>query len=117
FGSSPCLEFRAPGEGDTDGINLSLDRRRHLLLLFKEALTNVARHSHANRVTIDVRLTSGYLELDIEDDGDGFSQTEMHTGNGLRSLALRAKELKGSLEIDSRPSGGTTVRLRAPLRY
>jgi signal transduction histidine kinase/ligand-binding sensor domain-containing protein len=109
------LAFTAPPEAVTDAVNVPPDRRRHLLLLFKEAVTNVARHARAAHVTIQVMVDGGQLHVWIRDDGCGFAPANVPTGNGLRSLAHRAKELNGKLEIHSAPQRGTTVELRLPV--
>ena len=108
------LTFTAPPEDATDGITLRPDHRRHLLLLFKETVTNVARHAQAPHVAIEVFLTSGLLTLRIRDDGRGFESEQKNWGNGLRSLARRAQELKGTLTIRSEPRAGTTVEFELP---
>jgi signal transduction histidine kinase len=110
------LAFTAPAEAVTDGIALLPDYRRHLLLLFKEAVTNVARHAAAARVSIDVTMSAGELHLHIQDDGRGFSPEETHSGNGLRSLSHRTAELKGRLEIQSAAGSGSRVDLHLPLK-
>ena len=113
--SGVSLTFTAPPEGATDTIALRPDRRRHLLLLFKEAVTNVARHSQAAHVAIEVALASGLLTVRIHDDGRGFDPRLVSWGTGLRSLARRAQELKGILEIRSAPGAGATVKFEVPV--
>lgn len=113
--SGEDLAFSAPPESDTDGITLWPDRRRHLLLLFKEAIANLARHARANRVSISVTLNGGKLRLRVEDDGNGFSADAPRDGKGLTTMAHRAAELKASLEIRSEPGVGTTLELDVPL--
>jgi signal transduction histidine kinase len=90
---------------------LPMAQRRHVLLAFKEILHNVARH--AGDCAVDVRFTAagGRLELEVRDDGPGFDPAAPTSGTGVTSLRRRAGELGGALVIDSRPGGGTTVRL------
>jgi len=80
----------------------------------QEALANVARHSAASRVDIDLSAGDGAVELQVCDDGRGFDVTATHDGLGLDGMAERARLVGGELTIDSRPSGGTTLRLRLP---
>jgi signal transduction histidine kinase/ligand-binding sensor domain-containing protein len=109
------LVFNAPPESQTDSIAMRPDQRRHLLLLFKEAITNVARHANAASVSIDVTLADGELRLSVQDDGRGFSVAENSWGNGLRGMAHRADELKGRFEIQSNTGAGTRVDVRLPV--
>ena len=66
------------------------------------------------RVRVEVEPSG--LEIEVSDDGRGFDASEVRRGRGLGNLALRAAELGGTLEIDSRPGAGTRVVLRAPWR-
>lgn len=68
----------------------------------KEALTNVARHSNATKVEIDLQATDSIVRLLIGDNGT--VQTNNSTGSGLRGLQMRARSLGGSLSV-SRDNG------------
>ena len=92
-----------------------MEFRRHIFLIYKEALTNIVRHAQAHSVTIRVTETQGQCELSIEDDGQGFDVAGKHTGNGLKNMRRRAKFIRGALSITLRREGGTRVELRAPL--
>ncbi|MEM7349262.1 MAG: ATP-binding protein, partial [Acidobacteriota bacterium] len=105
------FETRLVGSGE---IPLAL--RRHLLLVFKEALHNAVRHADAQR--IDIRLTSnaGKLCLSVVDDGIGFDIDTATGGYGLASLRRRAAEMGATFRLTSRPGAGTALRLEAPLQ-
>lgn len=91
------------------GIKLSVGMRRDVLLIFKEAVNNAARHSDCSRVAIDFRVDNALLFLRIKDNGKGFAPNSENDGQGLRSMTHRAKILGGELKIDSRTDEGTTV--------
>ena len=55
------LRFNAPGADDS--VRLGVDVRRDLLLIFKEAVNNAARHSRCSRVEIDLRVEGSRLVL------------------------------------------------------
>jgi len=78
-----------------------------------EALTNVARHAHAQTCRIRLLLADG-LCLEITDDGDGLP-TDCRTGVGLTAMRERAVELGGECRIESGPMRGTRVWARLPL--
>jgi len=109
------VEFLAPDDAELEGIGLTPDRRRHVLLMFKEAITNVARHAQASRVRVAVEATPAELRLRIEDDGRGFDPQQPFDGNGMHSLRQRASALQARLEIDAAPGRGTTLQLKVPL--
>ena len=107
------LRFTAEGTGDTS--RLGVDVRRDLLLTFKEAVNNAARHSKCSRVSIDLRRDGASLLLSVADDGVGFDTSRASQGQGLASLRRRAERLKGAFTVLSGPGAGTTVTLRMPL--
>ena len=110
------VEFRAPDEHDLERINLAPDRRRHLLLIFKETITNVARHAKASKVSVEVALEARTIRLTVRDNGCGFILENNHNGHGLHSLNQRANELKGKLTIESKLGSGTAVQVSLPVR-
>ncbi len=96
-----------------DSHQLDVERRRHILQIAREALSNVARHAKAR--SVEVRLTYGQdLLLEIEDNGIGMSLIPTTPGQGLRNIRERARLLDGKVDIDSGPGQGVTVRLRVP---
>jgi signal transduction histidine kinase len=107
------LHFNAPVAHD--GLRLDVDVRRDLLLIFKEAVNNSARHSRCSRVEIDLRVEGSRLLLIVADNGVGFDPSHESDGQGVLSMTRRAQRLKGVLEITSRSGLGTTVRLTLPL--
>jgi signal transduction histidine kinase len=82
----------------------------------QEALTNVSKHAHASRVSIDLSLTGGVLSLEISDDGRGLSQADLAKAQsfGIRGLKERALTVGGWIDLSSGP-GGTTLILSVPL--
>jgi ligand-binding sensor domain-containing protein len=107
------LCFAVPGGADS--MKLSVDVRRDLLLVFKEAVNNAARHSGCSRVEIDLRFEGPGLMLRIVDNGAAGHAAFENEGNGLPSMRRRAQRLKGSLEIGPGAGAGTAVTLRIPL--
>jgi signal transduction histidine kinase len=77
-----------------------------------EALTNVAKYSHASRATVGVTRENGRVTVEVADDGVGGA--DPGNGTGLRGLADRIAILEGRLEIDSERGRGTTIRARIP---
>lgn len=91
----------------------------NLLRIAQEATANAVKHAHASR--IDIRLSYGpsEVELEVSDDGVGFVPSEFLSskrGNfGLRGMRSRAKRLAGALDIESGPGEGTAIRARVPI--
>jgi signal transduction histidine kinase len=85
--------------------------------ILQEALTNVARHAQARVVSVVLKHESIGFELVIQDDGVGFDPTAAvseASGLGLHGMRERVALLGGSVQIESRPGHGTTIRARIP---
>jgi signal transduction histidine kinase len=101
------------------GIGLSDEDERLVYRAATEALRNVERHARATRVTVSLRSTAVAVQLEVADDGVGFTAEdrrrradEGHVGLSLlEELALRSG---GGLAIRSAPGDGTTVTLELP---
>ncbi|WP_353568886.1 ATP-binding protein [Haloferula sargassicola] len=103
-------------ERSTDGHPLEAARRHDLFLAFKEALTNVVRHSGAAEVKLKIGVEDGWLEVAIADDGCGFEEGNARPGSdGLAGMKGRMEGLGGVCFIESGPGRGTTVRFRLKL--
>jgi len=83
--------------------------------IVQEVLTNVLKHAAADQMRISAHRNGAHIEVCIADNGKGFDVGTMSTGRGLRHVSRRAASLHGSVLIDSRPDGGTTVRLLLPV--
>jgi PAS domain S-box-containing protein len=91
-----------------------------LLRIIQEALTNVRKHSGAQRVHLVISIQGAQAQISIEDDGRGFDLERIEqgseTGFGLRIMRERAEAVGGSLQVHSTPGQGTRVSAQIPLR-
>jgi PAS domain S-box-containing protein len=87
-----------------------------LFRIFQEALTNIARHAGATRVTVDVSQDSEYLLLEVCDNGCGIDPEQLSASGSLGILGMRERALLvgGEVAISGTSGGGTTVRVRIP---
>jgi signal transduction histidine kinase len=91
-----------------------------LLRTAQEALTNIRKHAQAQRVTLTLSYMDDEVILDVQDDGIGFTSTpadqaDFEHGYGLVSLRESARQLGGTLEVESTPGEGTTLALALPV--
>lgn len=122
FGLDAGIRWLAERFGQRTGIDVdyrsSFDGRladqteTHLFRIVQEALTNVARHSGATRVVIELERSGQRVHLIVRDNGHGFSGNGA-SGLGLVGMRARAQSLGGELQIKS--SDGVAVDLWAPL--
>ena len=90
--------------------------------IVQEALTNVARHSFATRVSTEISQRNGELHLEVYDNGIGFDSDTILNGKstavalGLRGMQERALAVNGDISIISQPRAGTHIMLAVPLK-
>lgn len=87
-----------------------------LYRVLQEALTNVARHSGATRIEVQLRTTGKEVCLDIHDNGKGFDveAQKKRRGIGFIGMSERLSHCRGSLDIISEAGKGTTIRAHIP---
>ncbi|MBN1875132.1 MAG: sensor histidine kinase [Anaerolineae bacterium] len=92
---------------------LSIERRRHIFQIVREALTNTARHAKASKVKIRLHYANA-LDLTISDDGIGMETLLISKGYGLRNIRERTRLLEGTIRVESAPGAGVTFHLTVP---
>ena len=128
FGLVAALERLGEAWGEQSGVAVdvqaNLDATRlppevetALYRIVQEALTNVAKHAGASRVSVVVTRREGSVTAIVEDDGQGFGATGGRAeGLGLVGMKERVGLLDGRLAIESTEGSGTTVVAEVPLR-
>lgn len=98
-------------------IELDPDHAAALFRIFQEALTNVAKHAGATRVTVTLRRQRQHLTLVIADNGRGMLPADRLKPHsfGLRGMSERARALGGTLSLSAAPGGGTMVTIKIRL--
>jgi signal transduction histidine kinase len=104
--------FSAP---EADEVRLGDELRRHVYLVFKEAVHNAVRHSGCGRLEVALEVGRDRLVLTVSDDGHGFDPSEEADGNGLVNMRKRAAALGAALDVRSGEGSGTTVTLSVPI--
>jgi signal transduction histidine kinase len=123
---SQLTDFRRRHGISVDFVHDGFDRRRGdeleraVYRIVQEALTNVARHARAQNVRVQVSADNSTCLVRVEDDGIGFDVAEaerpgQRRGLGLLGIRERASQLKGSVQIESIPDGGTRISVQLPV--
>jgi signal transduction histidine kinase len=96
---------------------LDPDHTSALFRIFQEALTNIAKHAGATRVTVTLRRQRQHLTLTICDNGRGITPADRVKPQsfGLRGMGERARALGGTLTLSAAPGGGTMVVVKIRL--
>ena len=105
------IQFRAYNEVK-EPIRTPYGFSREANLIMKEAMTNVFNHAEAKNVAFTLRNTENQFEMLLEDDGKGFTISNVEHLNGIKNMRIRAERIKAVLRIQSNNNqSGTTVSL------
>ena len=109
---------------------VSAETRHNLFLAFEESLNNALKHGKASQISVSMKVIPGGFEIEINDNGCGFSFNPVafeivvaaeamlaRRGNGLVNMHQRLLDVGGECEIESQPGKGAKVRLRVPLGH
>jgi len=128
LGLIPAIEWQSQQFQEHTGLTcdvtlskteIALDKEKSTAIfrIFQEALTNVARHANADRISIILRHESGQLILEVTDNGQGIRKSQIDDSRSLGILGMkeRALVLGGIVTINGVPGKGTNVKVELPL--
>ncbi len=99
-----------------DPIFLPGETELVLFRIVQEVTHNIIKHAQATQIVMHLHYTHTLLQLHIKDNGKGFSINDNNfTGSGLKNMQKRTQLLKGTFNINSAPTKGTTVIIELPL--
>ncbi len=106
------VEYRS----DMNGRRLRDETETHLFRIAQEALTNVARHSQATSVSVELLSHGDDVALTIRDNGRGFEITERRpaSGLGLAGIETRARGCGGKLTMETGTGKGLKIEVTCP---
>lgn len=131
FTSVSPTRQREPGHADTNGkkgpprvsarSSITVDecpQTKALFRVFQEALHNAARHGGVKRDGAQVAEQSSEVRFLVTDSGIGFEMEAVKRGSGLGLLSMqeRVRLVNGAISFESKPMGGTTIRVRVPFK-
>lgn len=96
-------------------LKVSMNIRKNLYLIFKEAINNIVKYAGAQKAYFSLTKENEELILLIRDNGKGFCLGQSSRGNGLRNMRKRSAEMGAQLKIESSPGSGTSIHIRIPL--
>jgi ligand-binding sensor domain-containing protein/signal transduction histidine kinase len=110
------LDFTEPADIPRN-VLINPEVKRNLLLILKEALNNVVKHSEAKEVCILLRTEKSELVMKVSDNGKGISkEQDTAMGNGLKNMRKRAESINAEIKITSEQTG-TAVHVFMPLTH
>ncbi len=94
-------------------LKVSMDMRRNLFLIAKEAVNNMAKYSRCTEAKIEFSYSHSVLKMTIADNGKGFDTSKENTRNGLRNMKYRGEKVGGKVSVLSTIGQGTIVTFAA----
>lgn len=109
------ISFTLESPEALNNVKLSMQQRKNLYLIFKEAVNNLAKYSKTKKASIRFEQQKKFLRMIIIDEGTGFTMASIKKGNGLDNMQSRAAEMNAQFEIHSSENKGTTISVHLPV--
>jgi len=91
-------------------VFLSMEYRKNVYLIFKEAINNAIKHSACTEISINTEIAGKVLTITMYDNGKGFDPARGNSGNGLENMRHRAAAIGGTFRIQSSAASGTMIK-------
>ncbi|MBN1349352.1 histidine kinase [candidate division KSB1 bacterium] len=104
------IEFRVSGiSNELKQVRLPVEWRRHLTLIFKEAMNNVLKHADCKKVAFKIEFAHKQLMISLTDDGVGYDHGKISEGKGIHNMKHRAKAIGSQITFSSENGQGTII--------
>ncbi len=102
---------------DLSTLNIPVLVQKQIVYIYREALTNVKRYSHAKKGKVILQRVDDGIHISINDDGVGFDPNITRSDHhfGLSVMQMRTERIGGALMIETAPGKGTSVAAFIPL--
>jgi len=126
LGLSQAIRATAESAAEQGGFEAEFDLEQEIDLLpentahtlyrtVQEAVENTLRHANAEIMDIRIRTNEDFIEMEIEDDGEGFDHANLAKEHlGIRGMRERVEMLGGQIIIQSTPGKGTRIFVTIP---
>ncbi len=95
--------------------DIQYDFKLSIFRIVQEAMSNVLKHAHAQKCTIELKRDLQYIFLTISDNGIGFNGKTQKSGIGIYNITSRVELFNGTILIETIPSGGCTMSIVFPI--
>jgi signal transduction histidine kinase len=97
------------GKAISDATKFTSLQGLNIFRIIQEATNNALKYAEAGQIRIQISKNENSVHFRIEDDGKGFQEKNVESGNGLLNMRKRALELSSELALNSEPGNGTSV--------
>ena len=112
LGFEPVIRFDGPIDSAVDDSLAD-----ELFAVLREALTNIAKHAHANAAEVSIEVHHSQLTARVTDNGVGSHPRDSGAGRGIDNLHTRADKHDGEFHITAPDTGGTLLTWQIPLKH
>lgn len=91
---------------------MTVNNRQNLYFIYKEAINNIAKHSNATEVQINMGNDGPNFEMLIKDNGGGNNKSSHKSGQGLSNIKMRAQRIKAKLDIQTEKGYQIFLRMK-----
>ena len=102
------VTYDFPENIPSEKINIKISR--NILMIVKESLQNIVKHANATKISVRIEIQPVF-KLIIVENGIGFNLNEKTTGNGLRNMIERSKDIGATLKMTSTSGEGSMLSL------
>jgi PAS domain S-box-containing protein len=101
---------------ETTEVELDREKATAVFRILQEILTNVLRHAHASNLYVKLERTKQYFEMEVKDDGQGITESQVMNSRSLGLLGMKERALLvgGEVNITGKEGAGTKVVVRVP---
>ena len=93
------IKFNIKHAGLNPSRKMDVDIRQNLYLIYREALNNIAKHSGADNVEVNLFNSKQYFSMIIKDNGKGIDKNQFAKGNGLKNIKMRTDRIHGKVQF------------------
>ncbi len=109
------IPFDLEMDDDIEALLNEPKLRKNVLLILKEAMHNISKHSEATQVYISLKHVGKNINITVIDNGKGFDSYQIKGGYGLNNMKKRADDIRATFIIKTNISSGTTINCNIPI--
>ncbi|MTE25431.1 sensor histidine kinase [Winogradskyella ouciana] len=102
-----------------NGDNVEFENHKDEIILFRilqEFTSNTLKYAEAEHLNVEINYHKEFLNIKVEDDGNGFELATAEQGSGMINMKKRAELINADFQLNTQPENGTKLNLKYPYR-